>query len=46
MLLARLVTGRYGYAAGEEQPRPAAKASGPGWFARLLAAIHLRKKAG
>jgi hypothetical protein len=45
MLLARLVTGRYSYAA-EDQPRPAAKTPGKGWFAWLLATIHPRKKTG
>jgi hypothetical protein len=45
MLLARLVTGRYGYAAGEDHPHPAlATAAGPSWLARL-AAIFFRKRA-
>jgi hypothetical protein len=44
MLLARLVTGRYGHEAVEEQPRPPMSASGQGWFARLVAAISIRKR--
>jgi hypothetical protein len=45
MLLARLVTGRYGYAAGEQHPHPATvAAAGQGWFARLLTAIFARKR--
>ena len=44
MLLARLVTGRYGYEAVEEQPRPASGTSGQGWFSRLVATIFSRKK--
>ena len=46
MLLARLVTGRYGYMAGEDRPQPAANvASSPTWLARLTA-IFSRKRAG
>lgn len=45
MLLARLVTGRYGYAAGEDRPHPVSSTgSSHGWLARLTA-IFLRKKA-
>jgi hypothetical protein len=46
MLLARLVTGRYGYEAVEEQPRPASTTSSQGWFSRLVAMLSVRKKAG
>ena len=46
MLLARLVTGRYGYEAIEEQPRPAPAASGQGWISRLVATLLIRKKTG
>ena len=46
MLLARLVTGRYGHEAAEEQPRPTSGASGQGWFSRLVATILPRKKTG
>ncbi len=46
MLLARLVTGRYGYEAAEEQPRSASGTSGWGWFSRLVATILTRKKTG
>ena len=46
MLLARLVTGRYGYEAVEEQPRPASVTSSQGWFSRLVAMLSVRKKAG
>ena len=45
MLLARLVTGRYGYAASEDHPHPAFVTPGPNWLARLTA-IFLRKRAG
>jgi hypothetical protein len=45
MLLARLVTGRYGYASGEENYRPTLVAApGRGWVARLLMAMALRKR--
>jgi hypothetical protein len=44
MLLARLVTGRYGQEAAEEQPRLPMGASAQGWFARLVAAISIRKR--
>ncbi len=44
MLLARLVTGRYGYL-GEDQPRPSlAPAAEHSWLARLVAAVFPRKK--
>jgi hypothetical protein len=47
MLLARLVTGRYGSAAGEEHPQPAmVAAAGQGLIARLIAAIFHRKRTG
>ena len=46
MLLARLVTGRYGYEAGEEQPRPSSVSSSQGWLSRLVATLSVRKKAG
>jgi hypothetical protein len=46
MLLARLVTGRYGYETGEEPPRPASVASGQGWISRVVAMLLTRKKAG
>ena len=46
MLLARLVTGRYGYEAAEEQLRPASGTPGQGWFSRLVATILTRKKTG
>ena len=46
MLLARLVTGRYGHEAGEEQPRPTSGTSSQGWFSRLVATILPRKKTG
>ena len=46
MLFSRLVTGRYGYEAVEEQPRPASGPQGQRWFSRLMAAILLRKKTG
>ena len=46
MLLARLVTGRYGYMAGEDRPHPVATAaSSPHWLTRLTA-IFSRKRAG
>ena len=46
MLLARLVTGRYGHAAGEDYPHPVlATGSSHGWLARLTA-IFFRKRAG
>ena len=45
MLLARLVTGRYGNEADERQVRPAQMALGQSWFARLMATI-FRRKAG
>jgi len=46
MLLARLVTGRYGYAAGEDHSNPALVAPvGRNWLARLTA-IFQRKRAG
>ena len=46
MLLARLVTGRYGYEAVEEQPRPYSAPASQGWFSRLVAVLSGRKKAG
>ena len=46
MLLARLVSGRYGYEAGEEQPRPISTTSGQGWISRVVALLLSRKKAG
>jgi hypothetical protein len=46
MLLARLVTGRYGHEAGEEPSRPASTASGQGWISRVVAMLLSRKKAG
>ena len=46
MLFSRLVTGRYGYEAVEEQPRPASGSPGQGWFSRLVAMILPRKKTG
>jgi hypothetical protein len=46
MLLARLVTGRYGYAAGEDHPHPASVApAGRTWLA-WLAAVILRRRVG
>ena len=45
MLLARLVTGRYGYSAGDEYSRSvAASPVSQGWLTRLLAAISVRKR--
>ena len=41
MVLARLVTGRYGTTVSEDQPRSTAQ--GPGWLKRVLAAIFTRK---
>jgi hypothetical protein len=46
MLLARLVTGRYGYEAVEEQPRPYSVPASQGWFSRLIAKLPIRKRAG
>ena len=46
MLLARLVTGRYGYEAAEEQPRPNSLPASQGWISRLVAMLSIRKKAG
>ena len=46
MLFSRLVTGRYGYEAVEEQPRRAPTASGQGWVSRLMTMLLVRKKAG
>ncbi|HXJ00435.1 MAG TPA: hypothetical protein VNH44_04385 [Micropepsaceae bacterium] len=45
MLLARLVTGRYGYAEGEEYAHPVvAVASKQGWIAKVLAVFFARKR--
>jgi hypothetical protein len=46
MLLARLVTGRYGYETAEEQPRPYSAPASQGWISRLVAMIFIRKRAG
>jgi hypothetical protein len=47
MLLARLVTVRYGNEAGDDYARPAAvAAASKGWLTRLLTAISLRKRLG
>ena len=46
MLLARLVAGRYGYEAVEEQPRPYSAPASQGWFSRLVAMLSVRKKTG
>jgi hypothetical protein len=46
MLLARLVTGRYGYGTAEEQSRPNSLPASQGWFSRLVAMLPVRKKAG
>jgi hypothetical protein len=46
MLLARLVTGRYGYEAAEENPRPNSLPASQGWFSRLVAMMFVRRKAG
>jgi hypothetical protein len=46
MLLARLVTGRYGLAAGEDYPHPAfTTPASRNWLARVTA-IFLRKRTG
>jgi len=45
MLLARLVTGRYGYDTGEERPSAGiGSSSRHGWLARLMSAIFPRKR--
>ena len=46
MLLARLVTGRYGYLPNNERPPVATAAETRGWFSRFIAAIFLKKNAG
>ena len=46
MLLARLVTGRYGYETAEEQPRPYSAPASQGWISRLVSMILVRKRAG
>ena len=46
MLLARLVTGRYGYEGVVEQPRSHSVPASQGWFSRLVAMLSVRKKAG
>jgi hypothetical protein len=46
MLLARLVTGRYGYETAEEQPRPYSAPASQGWISRLVAMLSIRKRTG
>ena len=46
MLLARLVTGRYGYETAEDQTRPKPLPASEGWVSRLVAILLIRKRAG
>jgi hypothetical protein len=46
MLLARLVTGRYGYLPGDERPPMTAAPANRNWLARLVSAVFPKKSAG
>ena len=46
MLLARLVTGRYGYVPSDERNTVAAAPTGRSWLSRLISAVFLKKNPG
>ena len=46
MLLARLVTGRYGFSPNDERPPTVVTSTGRGWLSRLMSAIFPRKSTG
>ena len=45
MLLARLVTGRYGYGSSDERPQTSAAPAGGTWLTRLFSAVFPKKNA-